>query len=138
MAIQLLPYIPNLTIKLGAQGVLVVRLLSAAHPALTDPKDATFILSRNANGSDTVGGVYMRLYPPADSVKAEEVVSVNGVGDTFLGVLIAGLARRGNGVDIDEQLISIAQRAAVMTLKSRESVAPGIGSLLDELAQWKK
>ena len=47
------------------------------------------------------------------------MVSVNGVGDTFLGALVAGLAMGGRV----ENLVDVAQRAAVLTLKSRESVA---------------
>jgi pseudouridylate synthase / pseudouridine kinase len=77
-----------------------------------------------------VGGLYIRLFPAAETVSKEEVVSVNGVGDTFLGVLVAGLAK---GLDLDENLISVAQKAAVMTLKSKEAVSPQIASLSGEL-----
>ncbi|MCJ1281806.1 hypothetical protein MMC26_001129 [Xylographa opegraphella] len=72
-------------------------------------------------------GVYMRLLPPAETVPEHEIVSVNGVGDTFLGVLIAGLAK-DNPKPMDE-LVMLAQRGAVMTLKSRESVSEKISSL---------
>ena len=74
----------------------------------------------------------MRHFPAVEVV--EDVVSVNGVGDTFLGVLVAGLAK---GLTLDERLIETAQRGAVMTLRSKESVSPTLGLLqgkLDELA----
>jgi pseudouridine-5'-phosphate glycosidase/pseudouridine kinase len=70
----------------------------------------------------------MRLLPAVAVV--EDVVSVNGVGDTFLGVLIAGLAK---GLELDEELIDIAQRGAVMTLLSKESVSSQLGELASEL-----
>ena len=70
----------------------------------------------------------MRLFPAIEVV--EDVVSVNGVGDTFLGVLIAGLAK---GLKLDGTLINIAQRGAVMTLRSKESVSPQLGELKEEL-----
>jgi len=60
----------------------VTRLLPKDDPVLTDPKQAQYILSRCNTDSETVGGVYMRLYPAAEQVPESEVVSVNGVGDT--------------------------------------------------------
>ena len=70
----------------------------------------------------------MRLFPAVEVV--EDVVSVNGVGDTFLGVLMAGLAK---GLELDEKLVNIAQRGAVLTLRSKESVSPDLGLLSQEL-----
>jgi pseudouridine-5'-phosphate glycosidase/pseudouridine kinase len=57
---------------------------------------------------------------------------VNGVGDTFLGVLIAGLAK---GLMLDKRLINIAQRGAVMTLKSTKAVNPQLGKLSNLLSK---
>ncbi|KUJ18684.1 uncharacterized protein LY89DRAFT_732237 [Mollisia scopiformis] len=126
--IQLLPYIPKILTKLGAEGVLLTELLEPDDPRLTDPDSAPFILSRTANGSKEVGGVYIRLFPPVEVV--DDIVSVNGVGDTFLGVLVAGLEK---GCKLDEKLIHIAQRGAVMTLKRKESVSPNLAELLPDL-----
>lgn len=127
-SIQLLPFIPTILTKLGAEGVLMTELLKPGDARLTDPAAAPYILSRCANGTTEVGGVYMRLFPAAEVV--EDVVSVNGVGDTFLGVLVAGLAK---GVKLDEGLIDIAQRGAVMTLRSKEAVSPELETLTKEL-----
>jgi pseudouridine-5'-phosphate glycosidase/pseudouridine kinase len=77
----------------------------------------------------------MRRFPAVEIVK--DIVSVNGAGDTFLGVLVAGLA---TGLKLDENLINIAQRGAVMTLRSKEAVSPNLGELaveLDRLASEK-
>jgi pseudouridylate synthase / pseudouridine kinase len=125
--IQLLPFIPTMLTKLGADGVLLTEILKPEDPRLTDPAHAQYVLSRTVNGSTDVAGVYMRLFPPVEIV--EDVVSVNGVGDTFLGVLVAGLAK---GLELNEGLINIAQRGAVMTLRSRESVSPQLGELTEE------
>lgn len=80
-----------------------------------------------------VGGVYMRLFPAVEEVEGEHVVSVNGVGDTFVGTIVAGLAAQkrddGTAAGRVEDFIDIAQRAAVLTLKSKESVSPGLGTL---------
>ncbi|KAF7872634.1 hypothetical protein EAF04_003551 [Stromatinia cepivora] len=129
-AVQLLPYIPTILTKIGARGVLLTSVLRPGDPRLRDPDHAPYILSRCTNGNEEVGGVYMRLFLAVEKVEEGDVVSVNGVGDTFLGVLIAGLAR---GCELGDGLIEIAQRGAVMTLKSCESVSPEVGKLREEL-----
>ena len=73
----------------------------------------------------------MRLFPSAEKVSSREIVSVNGVGDTFLGVIIAGLSKK-NPKDIGT-LVDIAQKASVLTLKSEEAISPAIHVLKDAL-----
>lgn len=128
-SIQLLPFIPSIATKLGRDGILLTQLLSPGDDRLTSPAFAQYILCRS-NGrdhSDVVGGVYMRLFRAAEQVPEAEIRSVNGVGDTFLGVLIAGLARKNPKALVD--LIDIAQRGSVMTLRSKEAVSPKISTL---------
>jgi pseudouridine-5'-phosphate glycosidase/pseudouridine kinase len=124
-AIQLLPFIPIILTKLGAAGLLHTELLMRDDPRLRDPDSAPYILSRTSIEDSTIGGVYMRLFAPPRVV--EDVVSVNGVGDTFLGVLIAGLTM---GSPLNERLINTAQRGAALTLKSTEAVSPQIRGIL--------
>jgi len=130
--IQLLPFFPTIITKLGADGLLLTELLRPKDPRLTDPAHSSYILCRTFASSteDQIGGVYMRLFPSVERV--DDIVSVNGVGDTLLGVLVAGLA---NGITLDEKLINLAQRAAVMTLRSEKSVHPDLHVLKDELSK---
>jgi pseudouridine-5'-phosphate glycosidase/pseudouridine kinase len=133
-SVQLLPFIPSICTKLGAKGVLVTQLLKTGDPRLTSGEYAPHILSRCNNDTEAtlgVGGVYMRLFPPSEEVDAADIVSVNGVGDTFVGTLVAELARakaqeREKGV---EECIGVAQKAAVLTLKSAQAVSPGLAAL---------
>lgn len=125
-SIQLLPFMPCILTKLGASGVLLTELLGPGDRRLTSPASAPYILSRSYAGNDTVGGVYMRLFPPAEVVPEDEIVSVNGIGDTFLGIIIAGLAMGGNDL---ESLVQPAQQGSVMSLKSREAVSPDLSRL---------
>ncbi|KJZ78408.1 hypothetical protein HIM_02446 [Hirsutella minnesotensis 3608] len=127
--VQLLPYIPTLVTKLGSQGVLVTKLLGSDDPLLHDRDAAEFILTRAGPNNCSVGGVYMRLFSAAERVN--DVISVNGVGDTFFGVLLSGLAQGGR----IENLIDVAQRGAVLTLKCQESVSPSLGQLQDEISR---
>ncbi|MCJ1430662.1 hypothetical protein MMC27_000012 [Xylographa pallens] len=89
--------------------------------------DGRFCFEEDCKYLKDFAGIYMRLFPPAETVRQEEIVSVNGVGDTFLGVLVAGLAR-DNPKPLDE-LVMLAQRGSIMTLKSTESVSTEISSL---------
>jgi pseudouridine-5'-phosphate glycosidase/pseudouridine kinase len=126
--VQLLPYMPTIVTKLGASGALLTAILGRDDPRLRDPRSAPYLVSRTTNDRPHIGGVYMRLFSPGERV--EDVVSVNGVGDTFLGVLIAGLAQGGRV----ENLIDVAQKGAAMTLRSNMSVSADLATLRDELA----
>ncbi|KAK9425109.1 putative Carbohydrate kinase PfkB domain-containing protein [Seiridium unicorne] len=127
-AIQLLPYIPTILTKLGDQGALLTTILRKEDPRLIDVASEPFVLTRSFQDHPDIGGVYMRLFPVSETV--EDIVSVNGVGDTFLGVLIAGLAQGGK----IEDLMHVAQKAAVMTLRSTESVSGELELLTGEIA----
>ena len=130
-SIRLLPFIPCILVTLGERGVLMTQMLLPGDDRLTCPDAAPYILSRSTDGNNVIGGVYMRLFPPVEIVSSDEVISVNGVGDTFLGVIIAGLTREKPKNIVD--LVDIAQRGSVMTLKCKEAVSPVISTLQDLL-----
>lgn len=126
-SIQLLPFIPCIITKLGAQGVLLTQILRAGDPRLTSPEASPYILSRGI-GSDPVGGVYMRHFPPAAVLEQGDIVSVNGAGDTLLGVIVAGLAKGATDRQV-EDVLPIAQEASLRTLKSAGGVSDDLGGL---------
>ncbi|VUC26541.1 unnamed protein product [Clonostachys rosea] len=124
--IELLPFIPNLITKLGSRGVIVAQLLSHDDPKLVDQAEGQYVFQPSSKHHD-IGGVLFKFYPPMENV--DDVVSVNGAGDTFLGVLVAGLACGGK----IENLVDIAQRGAIMTIRTSESVSPLLSSLRSDL-----
>lgn len=126
--VQLLPYIPTIITKLGSKGVLLATMLPRDDPRLFAPESQEFILARTVD-HPTIGGIYMRLFSPAE--KVEDVVSVNGVGDTFLGVMVSGLAQGGSV----EKLVDVAQQGAVMSLRCAESVSPKLPMLEEQISQ---
>lgn len=142
--LHLLPYIPSLVVKLGDQGCLLAEIIGSDDERLVRPLDPSripayleqqpYILAEAAPGAGSggIGGVYMRYYRPDE--KVEDVVSVNGVGDTFLGVLAAGIAR---GREL-HSMICPAQKAAVMTLRSTEAVSPHLGMLSHYLSMTRE
>lgn len=126
-SIQLLPFIPCLVTKLGEDGALLTQLLPAGDPRLTDPEYAPYILARSSTSSDvSFGGVYMRLFPPDATIAPQDVVSVNGAGDTLLGVAVAGLAKDDLHI---EDILPIAQEASRRTLTSAGGVSKELTSL---------
>lgn len=127
-SVQLLPFIPSIVTKLGSKGALLTMLLHKDDARLWSEHSRPYIVSRT-HGEDPeseVGGVYMRLFPPAELVAAADIISVNGVGDTFLGALIASLVKTDKGV---EEMVDFAQKAALLTLKSQEAVSPDLKML---------
>jgi pseudouridine-5'-phosphate glycosidase/pseudouridine kinase len=124
-AINLIPYIPNLFIKLGEKGCLVVRLL-APRDKLLKTRTERGILVRRAREGEEVGGIYIRHFE-AEEMEGE-IISVNGAGDTFLGVLVGSMVKGGDG-EIEE-VVERAQRAAVLTLQSQEAVSKKIRELV--------
>ena len=118
MSTQLLPLCQCLVVKLGDKGVLMTELLHSEDERLRSPEEAQWIVSRSTRGGE-VGGIYMRFFP-ATKIPQDQIKSVNGVGDTFLGTLIAGLVNKDAKV---QDLVDVAQKASRLTLQSTKSVS---------------
>lgn len=132
-SIQLLPFIPCIITKLGEAGALLTQLLPPGDPRLTDPDYAPYILSRASTSTDvSFGGVYMRLFPPAAYLSPDEIVSVNGAGDTLLGVVVAGLAKKDSAMGI-EDILTVAQEASRRTLANAGGVSKELIELRERL-----
>jgi pseudouridine-5'-phosphate glycosidase/pseudouridine kinase len=140
-SIQLLPFVPCILTKLGKDGVVLSMLLRKGDERLRSRAAEKYIVARASGGdaSGVVGGVYLRLFRPEEVLGAGEVVSVNGVGDTFLGAVVARLAAAtaaaagdgGEGEGRVEDVIAFAQRAAVVSLRSAEAVGPELATFRD-------
>lgn len=156
MSLDLLLCFPCILTKMGSRGVLLTEMLRKDDPRLSAAWAQQYIFAteggqdiyRSLQNIDVLQqalrpeqgarhrkyeflmdsvAIYIRMFPPAELVPAKEVASVNGVGDTFLGVLMAGLAKKKPKV-LDD-LVMIAQKGSCMTLRSKESVSPEISSL---------
>jgi pseudouridine-5'-phosphate glycosidase/pseudouridine kinase len=128
MAVKLLPFFPTILTKLGKEGVLMTKLLAADAEELGSEEERQYVLARHMGGvgKRNVGGLYVRLFPVEKVLKPEEVVSVNGIGDTFCGAVAHGLGR-GRKV---QNVVGFAQRAAGVSLRSREAVSPMLRELV--------
>ncbi|KAF2088652.1 hypothetical protein K490DRAFT_39161 [Saccharata proteae CBS 121410] len=124
-ALQLLPLVPTILVTMGEEGVIMFSVLGAGDERLRGVEGMRYVLSRSGlEGEGKVGGVYVRWFR-VGKVGEEEVVSVNGCGDTFTGVLVAGMAG-GRAV---EDVVDVAQRAAGLTLRSERAVSEEVEGL---------
>ena len=129
-SIQLLPFIPCIITKLGSRGVLLTQQLPPGDPRLSDPEYAPYILGRSMESDPIVGGAYMRLFPPAQTLSDADIASVNGAGDTLLGAVVTALAlEKGGARKRVEDIIPAAQQASIRTLKSPGGVSAEIAAV---------
>lgn len=106
MSIQLLPYIPCVQVELDSSinhgsedgKVLHTELLAPESTKLTDPAHTPYVLARTNNGTDFVGGVYMRLFKDrqeALAAREEKAEQKSGnMTDGFMKELGALVAKR--------------------------------------------
>lgn len=96
-AFQLLPYIPNILLKLGAQGCVLIRLstdvTSYKSVPTTSPYKPAYMIA--SSGKDLDDGKKMGVVVQHFAIPGEnqnlEVVDVTGAGDTLLGSLSSNL-----------------------------------------------
>ncbi|GAA5995003.1 pseudouridine-5'-phosphate glycosidase family protein [Rhodotorula paludigena] len=124
MAVRLLPVIGTLFVKNGAQGVLVVQRVSGIDAVSRwrnlPPKKGTLVVP---SASTPAEAVVLRHYPALE-LDASEIISVTGAGDNLAGATLAAMVRGLSPLvpyELD-QIVEVAQKAAVATLKSAEAV----------------
>lgn len=125
--VVLLPFIPSILVTLGPRGCLYASLLPSGFPHTSNLNKVSVrheATAGKALGQGT-GTVYLRHFPPTRALANKDIVSVNGAGDSLLGVLLAGLT----GTSDIETLIPIAQAAAELSLKDASPVSHQIQSL---------
>ena len=149
-ALKLLSNIPCVLTKLGSKGVLLTEVLQADDARLQSDDEARYMLFRKEptvskhdqsislphtepkSSLSKIGGVYVRWFPAVEAIAEEDMISVNGAGDTFMGVLIASMAKSRDTRSVSD-FVDAAQRAAVLTLKSTESVSPKVRDIFRDV-----
>jgi pseudouridine-5'-phosphate glycosidase/pseudouridine kinase len=127
-AFQLLPYFPNLVIKDGSNGILVVQITSDAESAAKNVSKTTYGLKKEHSISDFVivsnsgrhnHGIVIQHYPAHHVLKP--IVNVTGAGDSLVGCLISQLSENTEALsDISnpsrDTLFEHAQQCAIASL----------------------
>lgn len=120
LAINLLPFIKHVIVKCGAQGTVIVS------------KNATASFATPLRYLWKKGNISISICPPASVLTSDEVVNVTGAGDSFVGVLAAGLALNPASLQhpvVADKLVQAAQSASVYSLKSPKAVSDHISEL---------
>ncbi|KAI4502923.1 hypothetical protein M0802_001967 [Mischocyttarus mexicanus] len=116
MASHLAKYIPVIISTLGSEGVLITR-----EAQKTDLfYDENNVLVKN-------GAINSRLYTPLSEISKipNEIFSASGCGDCFAAGIIYGIHKNLN----EENCISLALKAAALSLKSYKTVPSTLSNL---------
>lgn len=138
--LQLVPYIPNIAVKLGKKGVVLVKLSTDVDSyksiPTTSPHAPAFIYTSQGQMVETQRvGVVIEYFPIPPENENLQVVNVTGAGDTFLGVLSSYISRNdwlNPEVKSIEQEWAMwenfhnAQVASGLSIQSHEAISPEI------------
>jgi len=130
-AIHLLPFFQHLIVKCGNQGALVVMYVSPEAASnsgwrqeRSNPRQG-YVVATGKSGEIVI----IRHFP---ALPIQLPLNVTGAGDSFVGGLLATLANEPTGLYHPRSLsevLSTAQRAAVLTLQSPLAVSPLLSKL---------
>ncbi|KAF8807351.1 indigoidine synthase A-like protein [Phlegmacium glaucopus] len=132
-AVNLLPFFQHLIVKCGDRGVVVAMRISPndalasvwAHKR-SNPLERYIVAHGNSKEV-----TFVQHFP---SLPIETISNVTGAGDSFVGALLACLAHDSTAMYDPKSLqnvVAIAQRAAILTLQSHSAVSPLL-SRIDE------
>lgn len=117
-AFKLLPYCPNILIKDGANGILLVQIAQHASP----PSSENFILMSKGK-SDL--GVLVQHFPVPRNFNPGEIQSVTGAGDSLVGYILSELGR-------DDSWLQEASNEKRYTILKNSQVAAGLSLVSKE------
>lgn len=141
--LQLVPYIPNIAVKLGKKGVVLVKLSTDVDSyksiPTTSPHAPAFVYtSQGQVVDDQRVGVVIEYFPIPPENENLKVVNVTGAGDTFLGVLSSHISKNdwlGSEIKSIEQEWAMwesfynAQVASGLSIQAHEAISPKIKQL---------
>lgn len=132
MAIHLLPFFQHLLIKCGDRGAVAIFRVSgekAQRSAWTRERSnvrGRYVVGHSKNGP---GATVVKHFP---ALSVPELVNVTGAGDSLVGAVLARLLREPDAFQDPsslQDLMTFAQRAAVLTLQSHEAVSSALSSM---------
>lgn len=128
-AIHLLPYIPNLFVKLGEHGVLTFQIIEFLRDRTADIYGTNSVYIPGKHNRT----VLIQHFPIPEEIPQSQIKSVSGIGDTFCGVLAAELAKSKDWLrddsDLKREKINLAQMAAGLSLQTFAPVNSDIAEL---------
>lgn len=143
---QVLPYIPNILVKLGEKGAVLVKMSTDVEKynsiPTTSPHAPDFILlSQGALVEENHVGVVIEYFPIPPQNENLKVVNVTGAGDAFLGILSSDISSNDWLVSeigsIEQEWdmwksMNRAQKASGLSIQSTEAISPEIKQLASD------
>lgn len=138
-AFQLLPYFQNILVKLGANGALLVSILTDVTSykliPTTSPYAPAFIVTSEGRTVPDMGqmGVVLHYFPVPPEATDIEIVNVTGAGDSMLGYLSTTLSEYNwlsPSIESVEQewmlwqAIHKSQLASSLSLQLNQAISP--------------
>lgn len=146
--LHLLPYVPNIAVKLGKRGVVLVKLSTDVERYKSIPTSSPFapafiITSEGQQFEDRRAGAVIEYFPIPTQNENIQVVNVTGAGDTFIGVL-SSYASRNDWLDSEIKSIEQewhmwesfynAQVASGLSIQSHKAISPEIQKQISGLS----
>lgn len=120
----LTPWVENVWLKRGSNGVLHFRVLPLSE--LADDKNVVAV-AKAKRGRPPVAAVIDHY--PAFPIDIADIVSTTGAGDSFVGGLLAGLLGTTQNGYVTKNAVENAMRCAALSLRSAKAVSPEVTSL---------
>ncbi|ODV80737.1 uncharacterized protein CANTADRAFT_25155 [Suhomyces tanzawaensis NRRL Y-17324] len=131
-AFQLLPFVPNLYVKLGANGLLTLSISTNVNDYKSIPTTSlyrpTFMLKsegRVLEGGSTMGVIIQHFPIPAENQNLA-IKNVTGAGDSMLGFLVSRLLGRDDANWLQPELQSVEQEWGKWEALYKAQLASGL------------
>ena len=154
-AFQLLPYLPNILLKLGSSGLLYIGLSTSIGDYSSIPTTSDFSpeFTITSNGKEFIDGdgknkkmgIVIQYFPIPEINKSLKVKNVTGAGDSLLGYLTARILVLGENNEgkawLEPEVYRIedewfkwesiykAQISSGLSLQSNEAISPEIAKI---------
>lgn len=135
LAMSFLPACKHLFVKCGHLGVLTLSRVSSSEGLRSAENWAEVVGCEHIMIHPAIhctGGVVVCLIPPSRVLRPEEIKTVTGAGDSFVGWLVGELSQDANVLDNIGKLYKVvkrAQQASQEALLSSEAVSPRLSCL---------
>lgn len=133
-ATTLLPYMKTILVTLGEHGCVLTMLIPRGDRRLSEKSYAPHLIQGQPSAPGTI---FVKHYPLIASAPKDEILSVNGAGDSFKGALLSRIVSCATDSEReamleDEAHIHFAQAAAACSIRYAGAVSPEIRNFVAE------
>lgn len=120
-SLNLIPWFPNIWLKIGRYGV--IRFSKDLEEGKANPAETYSYRSWKILGSSPSQPPIRVEHFKAAFVDEQDMVSTTGAGDSFVGGLVAALAKKDRGKKLEREDVAMALRCAAASLLTEQAVS---------------